>query len=587
MNDIIGKVKILLNKKQKLKLIIIFVLMLIGAILETLGVSLIYSLISVVADPNILENNKLVKWICEVLEIHSINIFVIFLLGFLIFIFIFKNLFIYFEYYVQYRFVYNNRFIIQKQLISTYLNRSYEYFLHSNSGEIIRVVSNDSKTAFALLTSLLNLFTEAIISLMLVVLLLSMDFFMTILIAIILGLSFWVISKVIKPILRNAGLSLQKNTALANKWLLQSISGVKEIKVAQKERFFLNQYAKYGVKEITAERKYSVLSNIPRLLIESVCMSTMLTVIAILVYMGRDLSSMIPQLGAFAAATVRLLPSANRLSASYNALSYQEPALDKLLENLQLNSKGSNEFGTDLKKGNSDYTLDSIKKISIKDVIELKNITYRYPDTEKNIFENAFMKIPVGKAVGIIGTSGSGKTTAVDILLGLLEPLNGDVLVDKENIRDNYSEWLAHIGYIPQMIFMLDDSIRSNVAFGFSEKEISDAQVWKALKESELESFVKGLPNGINTEIGERGVRLSGGQRQRIGIARALYTDPELLIFDEATSALDNDTESAIMESINSLHGKKTMIIIAHRLGTIDNCDIVYRVENGRIIKER
>ena len=192
-----------------------------------------------------------------------------------------------------------------------------------------------------------------------------------------------------------------------------------------------------------------------------------------------------------------------------------------------------------------------------------------------------------GEFVSIMGASGSGKTTAIDILLGLLVPQEGQVLVNGVDIQEDYAGWLAHIGYIPQMIFMLDDTIRGNVAFGISRSDVDENQVWKALEEAQLADFVKSLPRGLDTTIGERGVRLSGGQRQRIGIARALYTDPELLIFDEATSALDNETEAAIMESINSLHGKKTMVIIAHRLGTIEECDMVYRVEDGKISRER
>jgi ABC-type multidrug transport system fused ATPase/permease subunit len=229
----------------------------------------------------------------------------------------------------------------------------------------------------------------------------------------------------------------------------------------------------------------------------------------------------------------------------------------------------------------------STAKLPVQKEIKLEHITYAYPNTDKLIFDDATMSIPVGKAVGIVGTSGAGKTTVVDILLGLLEVRSGDVLADGVNVKENYRGWLKNIGYIPQMIFMLDDTIRKNVAFGIPEEEIDEKRLWEVLKEAQLDTFIKSLPEGLDTSIGERGIRLSGGQRQRIGIARALYHDPEVLILDEATSALDNDTEAAIMDSINSLHGKKTLIIIAHRLQTIEKCDIVYRVEEGKIQKER
>ena len=233
------------------------------------------------------------------------------------------------------------------------------------------------------------------------------------------------------------------------------------------------------------------------------------------------------------------------------------------------------------------YATDSDEKLPITKEIELKDIVYAYPNTEKLIFDKADLTIPVGASVGIVGTSGAGKSTVVDILLGLLEVRSGQILADGQDVKESYRAWLKNIGYIPQMIFMLDDTIRKNVAFGVPEDKIDEDRLWEVLKEAQLDEFIKTLPEGLDTGIGERGIRLSGGQRQRIGIARALYNNPEVLILDEATSALDNDTEAAIMESINRLHGKKTLIIIAHRLQTIEKCDMVYRVENGKAVRER
>ena len=228
-----------------------------------------------------------------------------------------------------------------------------------------------------------------------------------------------------------------------------------------------------------------------------------------------------------------------------------------------------------------------VEKLPVKEKIELKGISYAYPNTEKLIFDKADMSVPIGKAVGIVGTTGAGKTTIVDVLLGLLETREGEILADGVNIKTNYKGWLKNIGYIPQMIFMLDSNIRENVAFGVPRDKIDEGKVWEALKEAQLDDFVRSLPDGLDTSIGERGIRLSGGQRQRISIARALYEDPEVLILDEATSALDNDTEAAIMDSINALHGKKTLIIIAHRLQTIEKCDMIYKVENGKVTLEK
>jgi ABC-type bacteriocin/lantibiotic exporter with double-glycine peptidase domain len=231
--------------------------------------------------------------------------------------------------------------------------------------------------------------------------------------------------------------------------------------------------------------------------------------------------------------------------------------------------------------------VDASKTMELRDKIELKNIVYAYPNTDKLIFDHADMQIPYGKSVGIMGASGAGKSTIVDILLGLLKVQEGTIECDGVNVFDNYPAWLSQIGYIPQSIYLVDEPIRNNIAFGIADEEIDDERIWQVLDEAQLKDFIKTLPEGLDTTIGDRGVRLSGGQRQRLGIARALYHNPEILVFDEATSALDNETEAAVMEAINSFHGKKTMVIIAHRLNTIEKCDIIYKVEEGRIVETK
>ncbi len=257
--------------------------------------------------------------------------------------------------------------------------------------------------------------------------------------------------------------------------------------------------------------------------------------------------------------------------------------LDNLIKNLRAAREWERQKEQKARQEQQERGSQTGQPLTCRSQSELSHIYFRYPEAKTEVLKDASMMIPAGKSIGIIGTSGSGKTTAVDILLGLLQPEAGSVLSDGQDIRLHYHEWLSRLSYIPQTIYMLDDTIRANVAFGQKKEETDDARVWDALEEAQLKEFVEGLPEGLETRIGERGVRLSGGQRQRIGIARALYPQPELVIFDEATSALDNETEAAIMESVNSLHGKKTLVIIAHRLTTIEECDLIYRVENGQI----
>lgn len=570
------KFKRLFNKKQTSRIILIFGLMIIGAFLETVGVSLMIPLVSAVMQPDIIKENVYIGRVCTWLGINSNKTFMIICIVTLIIVYIIKDLYLLFEYYVQYRFIYNNQLAVQSRMLHSYLKRPYVYYLQIQSGEIIQVIQNDVKSAFALLTTILNFFTESIVAVVLIVTIFIVNPTITVFTALMMGITLLFIAKVIKPILRKEGMSSRRYGVKTNQWLIQAISGIKEIKVANKESFFEQNYTDSGMQLIRAEKKKAVGDNAPRLLIEMITISSVLTLIAILIASGNDIEALIPALSAFAMAAVKLLPSANRIATAINSIAFQEPALDKLLENIKLLDESKEEAKN-----------EQITEIDLKREILLKDITFLYPNTESCVLEQANMSVPIGMSVGIIGASGAGKTTVVDIMLGLLKPQMGQVLADGVNIQNAYHAWLSHVGYIPQMIFMLDDTIRGNVAFGIDEKEINDHTVWKALEEAQLKEFVQSLPEGLDTKIGERGIRLSGGQRQRIGIARALYTDPEVLIFDEATSALDNETESAIMESINALHGKKTMVIIAHRLTTIEGCDIVYKVENGKIERER
>ena len=298
------------------------------------------------------------------------------------------------------------------------------------------------------------------------------------------------------------------------------------------------------------------------------------------ILMGTSVAELMKLVSAFALAAVRLMPSVNRVNTYIANISYHESALNYIYDNIDIEAVREQGRQDALKKQ------EEVKEsITLSKEIALSDITYAYPNTEKNIFDHADMMIPVGKSIGVVGSSGAGKTTVVDILLGLLDIQGGKITSDGTDIMKNYAGWLSRIGYIPQSIYMVDDTIRSNIAFGVKKEEIDEARVWEVLEEAQMKSFVENLPDGLDTEIGERGVRISGGQRQRLGIARALYHNPELLIFDEATSALDNDTETAIMEAIDKLHGQKTMVIIAHRLNTIEKCDVIYKVDGGKIVE--
>lgn len=582
MLRIVKKLGLLLNKDQKRKMVIIVFLMLIGAVLETMSVSLVVPLMTALMQKDFMQKNEIVRSICQLLHIQDTKGFVLLAITAMIFVFILKDVFLFFEYYVQTRFTCNNRVATQKKLMEVYLNRPYEYFLNASSGEIMRVIKADTAGTFNLLNVTMTFFTEGIVAIALVIAIVVVDPMMAMMIAALLVVVMLIVFLIVKPMLKRAGQDYQYNNAVANMWILQAIEGVKEMKVANKENFFVEEYTRYSSKAVNSEKTQTILGTAPRLIIEAVVVSGMLLYIGVMVLNGKDVSTLLPQISAFAVAAVRLLPSANRMSASLNTITFTEPQLDKCIENLRVADEFVKEDAARQAKKPT-----STEELTLEKECGLYQVEFAYPNVDKKVLDKADMVIPVGKSIGIVGTSGAGKTTAVDILLGLLEPQKGLIKTDGADIQSNYDNWLKHLAYIPQTIYMLDGTIRENVAFGFHDEAIDDAEVWRALEEAQMADFVKSLPEGLGTSIGERGVRLSGGQRQRIGIARALYTNPELLIFDEATSALDNETEAAIMESINSLHGKKTLIIIAHRLTTIESCDVVYRVENGKIQVEK
>ena len=585
MKKIIKKLMVLLDGRQKRIMVLLVFLMLIGAVLETLGVSLVIPVMNVVMDEHAVENNEYLQVICDILRIeyNDTRKLMIFTMLALIGVFVVKNIFLFIQQKAQLRFVYTNQFATSRRMMINFMERPYEYYLNADTSVIQRSITSDVNNMYGLILALLQLFSEAIVFVCLVLVSLATDVWMTVTVTLLLVVVLAIIKGILKPIMKKAGEENQDYYSGLYKWIDQSVMGIKEIKVANKENYFINEYAKCGAGYVSAVQRYNLYNATPRLLIETVAIAGMILYMMFQILQGTAVSEIVPQVAALAVAAMRLIPCANRINNHLTSISYFEPFFMGVSDNLQ----------EEIRDESINYDENAYKqkvkvdKLEIKETIELKDIVYKYPNTEVLIFDHADMEIPVGKSVGIVGTSGAGKTTVVDILLGLLRLQSGEILADGVEVREHYQSWLKNIGYIPQSIFMIDSTIRKNVAFGYADEDIDDEKVWRALKEAQLDEFVRGLPEGLDTSIGERGIRISGGQRQRIGIARALFEDPEVLVLDEATSALDNETEAAIMDSINRLHGKKTLIIIAHRLQTIEKCDMVYRVENGKVARER
>ena len=576
---------VLLDRRQKKIMVGLVFLMLIGAVLETMGVGMVVPVMQVVMDENAIQENAYLQVICRVLNLDqsdNTQLMVLLMLA-LIGVFVVKNIFLFFQQKAQLKFVYTNQFATSRRMMINFMQRPYEYYLNADTAVIQRSITSDVNNMYGLILSLLQLVSEAIVFVCLAVVSLSLDAWMTIMVSVLLIVVLLVIKCVLKPIMKRAGEENQDYYSGLYKWIDQSVMGIKEIKIANKENYFINEYAKCGAGYVGAVQRYNLFNATPRLLIETVAVAGMILYMMVRILMGADPAEMVTQIAALGVLVMRLIPCANRINNHLTSISYFEPFFMGVSDNLQ----------EEIRDESVDYDEETyrrkieVEKLDIQDKIELKDIVYKYPNSEVLIFNKANMEIPIGKSVGIVGTSGAGKTTVVDILLGLLQLESGEILADGVEVREHYQSWLKNIGYIPQSIFMIDSTIRKNVAFGYADEDIDDEKVWRALKEAQLDEFVRGLPEGLDTGIGERGIRISGGQRQRIGIARALFEDPEVLVLDEATSALDNETEAAIMDSINRLHGKKTLIIIAHRLQTIEKCDMVYRVENGKATRER
>lgn len=580
--NLFGKINYIFDKKQKLQLGLLGVMIFIGGLLETLGVGGMIPVVNALLMPDklqeFIDEYEILQRLCGFLHIENIGQITMALLVGLMAIYVIKNLYILLLTYKQNSFITQNRNKMISRVMAEFLNRPYEKYLGADIPTVFRITDSDIPQTFSLILAMLHLASEVVVSFLIFLVLLWQDVVMTLFIIAIFAVMTLFIIKVLKPKLNKIGAKNQAIQSRIAKWRIQATYGLKDVKVLNREEFFVRNYFETGKVGADVARNYAVLNNLPRLMIETVFIVSILSFIAVYINGGGDVASIMTTIAAFGVAAIRVLPSVNRINTYITEIAYTEPSLNFVYENLQEGMRTDAMLAE--RRANS-----QVEKLKLENQIELSHISFHYPDSDKYIFKDAHMVVPKGKSVGIIGASGAGKSTIVDVLLGLLHAQEGEITCDGVNIFKNYESWLAQVGYIPQSIYLIDESIRDNIAFGIDRDKISDERIWEVLEEAQLKEFVEELPEGLDTTIGDRGVRLSGGQRQRIGIARALYNDPEILVFDEATSALDNDTEAAVMEAVNSFHGKKTMIIIAHRLNTIEKCDIIYKVENMELIR--
>lgn len=455
------------------------------------------------------------------------------------------------------------------------MNKPYLYHVNTNISIIARNITTGASIVFSdILINTLGIITEIITIFIIWILIMIMDWFLAVVIAFILGPVIILILNHFRHIVVREGQIQNKYTAEIGKWVNQGFFSLKETKVMQTEAYFTDQFALSYEKFANSLAKFLFANKIPKTVIEMLCIGGIIVLVAVKIFMNVDPKSLIPTLGVLALAAVRLMPSINKIVGLYNTNKFKMPLFEEIYTDLIAVKKNKDK---DERK-----IYDKAKEnLIFNENISVKDLSFHYPSKEELVLNKVAFEIPKGGFVGIVGPSGAGKTTFVDILLGLLPPVEGSIYVDGVDIYSNLSGWLNNVSYVPQTIYLIDGTIKENIAFGVPADCVDDEKIKKVIEMAELKDFVDALPDKENTNVGDRGARLSGGQRQRIGIARALYQDPTVLVLDEATSALDNETEKSITETILKLKGSITIIAIAHRLSTLENCDFKIKFDKG------
>lgn len=597
LNIVLKKMIYILNRPQKILCILVFMLTCVGSFLECLGVSIIIPMVNVILNPEKLFENSIVQRF-HFLRSIDYETMVAAVVCSVIAVYLLKNGFFIFLSWVRIKFSCKIQREMSIRMMESYMSRGYQFFLQKNYGELNRGVSGDTSAVYGVLNAGFRFISDLLTIFLICLFMLFADWSLSLMMVATSFICVLLIYFVFRRNMYKAGIQYRNFSARAGQAMVQAFQGIKDVLILRKQRYFIEEYEENQAQVQMAQCKQTVGQESPAYIIEGLCVSGLMIVVAMRVISGESSADFIAILAAFAVGAFRILPSLGRISISLNQVLTNTPSINAVYEDIiEAEEYARLHPEADFVKTNSTKLIaknrrqirktneDSASaveqhesKSDFQSLLELKNISFHYNEDAENILEHINLEIKRGQAIALIGASGAGKSTLIDILLGLLVPQEGKILLDGTDITEIPDAWSKIVGYVPQSVFLSSDSIKKNVAFGEDENEINDALVREALERAELWGFIKELPKGMNTQVGDRGVRLSGGQRQRIAIARALYHKPEILVLDEATSALDNETESAIMSAIDSLQGQVTMIIVAHRLTTVRNCDVIYEV---------
>lgn len=568
--EVFRKLQDLLTKSEQRKALLLLLMMIIGMLLETFSIGLIVPLMTVMMS-NSDSSNSFIHHIFSPLngpaETHVLSGMLL-LAG----IYSLKSTFVAFLTWWQAKFSFGIQKHVSQRLFSTYMGQPYAFHLSINSAQLIRNATIEANLLTLSVSALLLLLTEILVILGIAILLVSIEPIGALIVISIFSVSGYAFLKLTRAKISRWGIDRQYHEGKRIQQLQQGFGSIKDVLISGNSEYFLNNYSRHNTETARVAANQMALQNMPRLFLESLAIVSLAIIVLVMTHRGLDFKSTLPTLALFAAAAFRLLPSANRVLQSIQTVRYGIPIIELLHHELNTPHKTDPQKVQPLPEFNSS--------------IQLKSLTFSYANTSNPALENICLRINKSEFIGFIGTSGSGKSTLVDIILGLLTPQSGEIRIDGNDIKLSPDSWRPNIGYVPQTIYLTDDSIRRNIAFGIPDDKINASSLERAINAAQLSNFIAELDEGLDTKVGERGIRLSGGQRQRIGIARALYHDPEILVLDEATSALDTSTEESVMGAIDALHGKKTVIIVAHRLSTVSRCDRLYRFEQGKLVEE-
>lgn len=572
------KLGYIFDKRDKWKLVLLMGAILVGSFLELLAVVIFMPFINILQDQNAIWKTSSIKYVYDLLGFHSAKEFMICLTVGIIFIYIVKNMYLILEKDYIFRFSYNMQRKLSTRLLSAYMKEPYTFHLNNNIAVMQRSLHEDTSRFMQVILYSLELGAELVVCAVLVIYLLTISKSITIIVLAFLAIFVGGFLLFTRKYSRRLGLENQGYGGKIFQWMNQALGGIKEIKILERESYFTEEFEAYWKKYARGLRLARTISILPKYTVEAVSMTGLLVAVIVKLLFGEaDMFYFIAQLGAFAVAAMRLMPSMGRINEHASNMLYALPSVELIYQALVEVEESVGITEPEIVE----------KDWRLREGIFVRDVSYHYPDTEEWVLQDVNFTIRKGTSVAFVGSTGSGKTTMVDLILGLLTPQKGAILADQINVHEKPKTFHAQVGYIPQSIYLSDDTIRNNIAFGVRQEQIDEQAVLRAMEKAQLTDFINSLPNGLDTIVGDRGVRLSGGQRQRIGIARALYHDPEILVLDEATSALDNETEAAVMEAIENLHGMKTMIIIAHRLTTIRNVDRIYEVTEGRVAEKK